>query len=145
MYTIYEKLDDLRIDLEVGLKVVPSTFLRAFGDSGIKRKRDDVATGEIAQRLAKHISWVHKCYEGQRRVVTEDLAEFLFQHLAAVPNDVARNLTAKKLDERSSAESTIVATLIDALTANWELKYEPGNPSLPGQGVKWHSPQSPNE
>ncbi|MCI9864868.1 hypothetical protein RHIZ_02795 [Rhizobium skierniewicense] len=138
---MYEKIDDLRTDIGVGFKVVPITFRRGFSGTGVERKRDVVATVEVAQRLAKHINWVHKFYEGDRRVEVADLADFLFEHLMAVPDDVAKAATSKRPGEEEASEQFIFNALIDALLANWTVKYEPSTPSLPGQGVVWHGPK----
>ena len=132
-----QRLDELHINIFVGFKVIPKPWRRAFGGTGVKRRREDIGALEIASRLAKKISYLHGFYEDGRRVDLDDLTDFLFEHLKAVPDATAKALTSVDASGSEAALKAITSALVDALVAQWEIRYEPGQPPLPGQGVKW--------
>lgn len=134
-----EKLDQLRMNLRIGLKVAPMPFLRAFSGTGPNRRRETIGAREVADRLAKHIGFVHSFYEGAGRAGQDDLADFLFEHLKAVPDEVARGVTESDRNLREVSLDLISDMLTKALGANWIVRYEPGEQALPGQGVKFHT------
>jgi|GEM_PF-3070597 len=133
-----EGLKELRVNTVIGLKVTPMPALRAFAGTGVKRRREPIGSREIAERLAKHLGHMHKFQEEGRWVKEDDLADFLMQHLLAVPDAIAKCATDKNADVRGEAIGTVADALIKALRANWTISYEPGTPALPGQGVKFH-------
>jgi hypothetical protein len=137
-----ERLDKLQVNLEISMKVVPSPFLRAFAGTGPKRRRELIGALEIGQRLAKPVRYMHRVYEDGREVDEADLADFLYHHLQAVPDEQAKRVTDKNDDIRSSAFKEIATALVKAISANWTIKYEPKTLDLPGQGVKWDSANS---
>ncbi len=113
--------------------------LRAFAGTGVKRRREPIGSREIAERLAKHLGHMHEFQEDGRWINEDDLAEFLFQHLLAVPDTLAKLVTDKNADVRREAVGAIAEALIEALRANWTILYRPVENVQHGAGIEWHS------
>ncbi|WP_312808738.1 hypothetical protein [Agrobacterium cavarae] len=133
-----EGLNELQVNMVIGIRVAPIPALRAFAGTGVKRRREPGGSREIGERLAKHLGHMHKFHEESRRVKEDDLADFLMQHLLAVPEALAKRVTDKNADVRREAIGTIAGALIDALRANWTVVYQPGENIQHGSGAKWH-------
>ncbi|MDQ1196548.1 hypothetical protein [Agrobacterium sp. SORGH_AS 787] len=133
-------LDELSMQIRIAIMVSPMPFLRAFAGTGVRRRRQSIGSLEIGERVSKNVSAMFRFYENGRRVEREELADFLAQHLLAVPDATAKQVTDKNSDVRSDAIDEVAAGLIKALAANWTISYEPPTPVLPGQGVKFHGP-----
>lgn len=134
-----EGLKELQVNMVIGIMVAPMPALRAFAGTGVKRCREPGGPREIGQRLAKHLGTMHKFGEEGRRVHEDDLADFLFQHLSAVPDELAKRVTDKNGDVRREAIGRIADALIEALRANWTILYQPGKNIQHGSGLKWHN------
>jgi len=133
-----QNLDELSMQIRIAIMVSPTTFLRAFAGTGVRRRRQSIGSLEIGERVSKNVSAMFRFYENGRRVEREELADFLAQHLLAVPDATAKQVTDKSPDVRGEAIGAVAAGLIKALEANWTISYEPPTPVLPGQGVKFH-------
>ncbi len=133
-----QNLDELSMQIRIAIMVSPMTFLRAFAGTGVGRRRQSIGSLEIGERVSKNVSAMFRFYETGRRVEREELADFLAQHLLAVPDAIAKQVTDKNSDVRSAAIDEVAAGLIKALEANWTIGYEPPTPELPGQGLKFH-------
>lgn len=135
-----ENLDELSMQIRIAIMVSPATFLRAFAGTGVRRQRQPIGSLEIGDRVSKNVTAMFRFYENGRRVEREELADFLAQHLLAVPDATAKQVTDKNSDVRSDAIDAVAAGLIKALAANWTISYEPRTPELPGQGLKFRGP-----
>lgn len=132
-----EGLHELRVNMVIGIVVAPMPFLRAFAGTGVKRRRESIGSREIGERLAKHLGHMHKFHEEGRRINEDDVADFLFQHLLAVPDELAKRVTDKNDDVRKEAIGAVADALIEALRANWTILYQPGENIQHGSGIKW--------
>ncbi|MGP4691591.1 hypothetical protein [Agrobacterium cavarae] len=95
-----EGLHELQVNMVIGVMVTPTSALRAFASTGVKRRCEPVGSREIAERLAKHLGHMHKFHEEGRLVKEDDLADFLVQHLLAVSEALASaSLTKMPMSE----------------------------------------------
>jgi len=127
------------VNIVVGIMVAPVPALRAFAGTSVKRRRELVGSREIAERLAKHLGHMHKFHEEGRGVTEDDLADFLYQHLLAVPNQLSKRVTDKNADVRRETIGAIAEVLIVALRANWTILYLLGANIQHGSGVRWNN------
>lgn len=134
-----EGLKELRTNMVIGIMVAPMPTLRAFAGTGVKRRREPPGSRDLGERLAKHLGAMHKFDEEGLQVTEDDLADFLNQHLLAVPDPLAKRVTEKNADVRREAITAIADALIEALRANWTIQYLPGANIQHGFGVRWHS------
>ena len=116
----------LQVDIGVALKVVAGPTLKAFSGTGVKRRREEWATREVARHIAQRISIMHKFYVDDVRVDEKDIAALIFDTLTAVPDDIAKALTRGGFDEREAAFADITGNIENALISKWQHKHEPG-------------------
>lgn len=116
----------LQVDIGVALKVVAGPTLKAFSGTGVKRRREEWATREVARHIAQRISIMHKFYVGDVRVDEKDVAALIFDTLTAVPDDTAKALTRGGFDEREAAFADITRNIENALLGKWKHEREPG-------------------
>lgn len=135
-----ENLDELNVQIRIAIMVSPSTFLRAIAGTGAHRGRETIGSLEIGERASENVSVMSRFFENGRLVERGEVADFLGQHMLAVPDATAKQVTDKSPDVRSDAIDVVAAGLIEELAANWTISYEPPTPVLPGQGLKFHGP-----
>jgi hypothetical protein len=116
----------LRVDIGVALKVVPGPTLKAFSGTGVKRRREEWATREVARHISQRISIMHKFHVDDVRVDEKDVAELIFDIITAVPDDVANAVTRGSFDDKEAAFDHVTCVIENALTSKWQHRREPG-------------------
>ncbi|OCJ64028.1 hypothetical protein A6U96_09505 [Agrobacterium tumefaciens] len=119
--------DDIEKAIAVALAVVPRTFRNGFGGKGVRRRREPVATKEVAVVVARYLGHNYTFYEDDNAVEKSEVESFLAEALTAVPDDLAKTFADKLTLYSEPARNEIAARLAKALADKWWWTYKPSD------------------